>query len=99
MRIELFNEKIFLWIWRTESMTTVYNATFIKKDGNERNMSFVKLNDLPRAFLDDKIKGARKNNLVEGQEVVWDVEKSAFRIFNWSTLVGEPTLVETKIGV
>ena len=81
-------------------MTTVYNATFVKKDGSERNMTFVKLNDLPKEFLDDKIKGVeRKNSLTEGQEVVWDVDRSGFRVFNWNTLVGEPTLVETKTGV
>ena len=80
-------------------MTTVYNATFVKKDGDERNMSFVKLNDLPKGFLDDKIKGSRENKLAEGQEVVWDVENSGFRVFNWNTIVGEPTLVETKTGV
>ena len=53
-------------------------------------MNFVRLNDLPEAFLSGKIKGTGKQRtLNEGQEVVWDLDNNGFRVFNWKTIVGE----------
>ncbi len=53
-------------------------------------MKFIKLNDLPNNFLDGKIKNKDKQKaLTEGHEVVWDIDKNSFRIFNWNTIVGE----------
>ena len=66
-----------------------YKATFIKKDGEERNMTFVKIPDLPRDFLETKIKGTGKNHPFNGKmELVWEVN-NGFRVFNWETVVGE----------
>ena len=71
-------------------MVTYYTATFVKTNGENREMKFVKLNDLPNNFLDGKIKNKDKQRaLTEGHEVVWDIDKNGFRIFNWNTIVGE----------
>lgn len=71
-------------------MVTYYRATFVKTNGENREMKFIKLNDLPNNFLDGKIKNKDKQKaLTEGHEVVWDIDKNGFRIFNWNTIVGE----------
>ncbi len=69
---------------------TSYTATFVKSNGDNRQMNFVRLNDLPETFLSGKIKGnGTQRTLNEGQEVVWDLDNSGFRVFNWKTIVGE----------
>ena len=69
---------------------TAYRATFTKASGDSREMNFVRLNDLPESFLNGKIKGSGgQRNLNEGQEIVWDLDNSGFRVFNWKTIVGE----------
>jgi len=71
-------------------MVTYYRATFVKANGDNREMKFIKLNDLPNNFLDGRIKNKDKQRaLGEGHEVVWDIDKNGFRIFNWNTIVGE----------
>jgi hypothetical protein len=71
---------------------TAYTATYTKTNGDSRKMNFVRLNDLPKTFLHGKIKGTGKERtLNEGQEVVWDLDNSGFRVFNWKTVVGEAT--------
>ena len=71
-------------------MVTYYRATFVKTNGENREMKFIKLNDLPNNFLDGKIKNKDKQKaLTEGHEVVWDIDKNGFRIFNWNTIVGD----------
>ena len=72
-------------------MITYYSATFVKANGENREMKFIKLNDLPNNFLDDKIKDREsQKTLTGGHEVVWDIDKNGFRIFNWNTIVGTP---------
>ena len=69
---------------------TSYTATFVKSNGDNRQMNFVRLNDLPETFLSGKIKGnGAQRTLNEGQEVVWDLDNNGFRVFNWKTIVGE----------
>lgn len=73
-----------------------YTGTFIKKDGTERTMTFIKVEDLPTEILDLKLKNTgRKAKLAEGSKVVYDVKANEFRIFNYNTLVGE--LTESKV--
>ena len=73
-------------------MVTAYNAVYVKNSGENREMNFIRLNDLPETFLNGKIKGTGKERtLSEGQEVVWDLDNSGFRVFNWKTVVGEAT--------
>jgi len=73
-------------------VVTAYNAVYVKSSGENREMNFIRLNDLPETFLNGKIKGTGKERtLSEGQEVVWDLDNSGFRVFNWKTVVGEAT--------
>lgn len=66
-----------------------YHATYVKKNGDVRNMHFAKLKDLPNQFVSDKIKGGnQQHNLEEGMELVWDLQNKGFRIFNWNTVEG-----------
>ena len=62
----------------------------MKKDGSLRTMRFVRVSDLPEDFLSSQLKGTGKpRQLVEGSQLVWDLDKQAFRIFNQKTIVGE----------
>jgi hypothetical protein len=68
----------------------VYKGTFTKKDGSKRTMKFIKTKDLPKDFLSAKLKGTGKqNDLGESKELVWDIDNSNFRIYNYATTVGE----------
>jgi len=74
---------------RKSKIITTEVRSFIKKNGDEREMHFVKLEHLPEEFLKEQLKGSSKErNLEEGLEVVWDLEKRGFRIFNWNTDMG-----------
>ncbi len=68
----------------------VYQGTFVKKDGSQRTMKFIKTKDLPNEFLSAKLKGTGKqNNLGESKELVWDLDNQGFRVFNYETVVGK----------
>lgn len=65
-------------------------GTYTKKDGSLRTMRFVKITELSEDFLSSQLKGTgKKRNLVEGHQLVWDLDKKAFRIFNQKTVIGE----------
>lgn len=67
-----------------------YKGTFTKKDGTLRTMKFVRLSDLPQGFLNEHIKGTGpKKNPNPSLEVVWDLGKVSFRVFNWANVVGD----------
>ena len=63
--------------------------TFLKKNGESREMHFIKLDDLPEEFLKKQLKGSNKERkLAEGLELVWDLDNKGFRVFNWNTHTG-----------
>ena len=65
-----------------------YKGTFIKKNGERRAMRFVKLGDLPSNFVDSRFKGTGKRMvLTEGSELVWDIDESDFRVFNYKMAI------------
>ncbi len=65
-------------------------GTFIKANGEERQMNFVQLKNLPQDFIDKNTLGTgTAPNLSEGLELVWDLDVSGFRVFNWNTAVGD----------
>lgn len=76
-----------------------YQAAFIKQDGALRTMRFVKIQDLPSDFLKEVLKGGSSHNLSENLERVWDLDKKAFRTFNWEKKVGKVTEFETEESV
>ena len=80
-------------------MVKSYNATYVKSSGENREMNFIRLNDLPETFLYGKIMGnGKERTLNEGQEVVWDLDNSGFRVFNWKTVVGEATTTDRELN-
>ncbi len=81
-------------------MLRAFKGSFKKKNGDSRNMNFVKLQDLPEAFLNSKVKdGSKKRELTNGMELVWDLDQESFRIFNHNTVVGYITEYEFKGGL
>jgi hypothetical protein len=72
-----------------------YEGIFIKKDGSERKMRFCKVPEMPQIFLESKVKNARVSyRLSPGRELVWDLDKKNFRVFNYNALIGPITVVE-----
>jgi len=66
-----------------------FEGKFVKKNGDQRIMQFVKLDDLPEEFLDSKIKSRNGERKLSGtSEMVWEL-KTGFRVFNWKTVIGE----------
>jgi len=63
----------------------VFEGTSKKKDGTKRKMKFVRLHDMP------KMAGKPTSQVPEGSELVWDVEKNGYRVFNWRSVVGRVT--------
>ena len=60
-------------------------------------MRFVRVEDLPKKFLAGKIKNTGKSSaLKESKELVWDLDKNNFRIFDWGTAIGEPLCEAAK---
>jgi hypothetical protein len=69
---------------------TAYEATFLKKDGSERHIRFVRTDEMPENWLAQHIKGTgKKRSLKENVELVWDIDKEGFRVFNWNTVRGD----------
>ena len=74
-----------------------YHGTFRKKNGESRQMRFVKLSDLPEAVLSNVVKGTgRTTNLAEGMELVWDLDTHGFRMFNWKTVLDDVAEIEVE---
>lgn len=70
-------------------MIKVFTGTFQKKNSDTRNMTFVRLEDLPKDFLNSKVKNENSSRtLPEGLELVWDIESVGFRTFNWDAALG-----------
>lgn len=79
----------------------VYSATFVKKSGESRLMTFIKPDDFTSDFI-DKYLGQyspkeQKRVLSEGMETVFDLDSKAFRTFNWNTVVGQATIEEKEV--
>ena len=77
-----------------------FKGKFVKKNGDQRSMTFVKLSDLPKEILMEQVSGTgQKRQLQENMELVFDVEKQGLRVFNWetATYTEEVFLDESKI--
>jgi len=62
-----------------------FDGTFVKKNGDERNMRFVKMDDLSDSFKITTLKGGAQRKLSPDFEVVWDLDAKGYRTYNWST--------------
>jgi len=67
---------------------------FQKANGDMRAMKFVRMEDLPQEFLNNRLRGGKEKKLSEGREVVWDLDVKDFRVFNWNTVQGEVSQIE-----
>jgi len=67
----------------TNNTYATYTGTFVKQNGQARTMTFIKSSDIP-----SNVTSGQTRNLREGQEVVFDIERGGFRIFNWNTVKG-----------
>jgi len=71
-------------------MSKIYAGMFRKKNNDLRHMTFVKLDDVPDTFLETKIKDTSKDRTMPtGMELVWDLDKADFRVFNYTAQVGD----------
>ena len=71
-------------------MSKIYAGMFRKKNSEMREMTFVKLDDIPETFLETKIKSdSKERTMPKGMELVWDVDQADFRVFNYASQVGE----------
>jgi len=74
-----------------------YIGSFYKVNGRPREMTFVKLKDLPPSFLEDHIEGTGvSREYSEGMELVWDLEADNFRVFNHSRVIDKPKSVHIE---
>ena len=74
-----------------------YQGTFKKKNGEARQMRFVKLTDIPETIMSSVIKGTgRTTKLAEGMELVWDLDTHGFRMFNWKTVLDDVAEIEVE---
>ena len=64
-------------------------GAFMKVNGDEREMNFVRVTNLPEGFIEKNTAGGTAPKLSEGQEVVWDLDAAGWRVFNWNTTVGD----------
>lgn len=64
-----------------------YSAMLKKKDGTVRNMNFARLSDVQDRLPPSK--GGTAKKLQPNQEMVWDLEENNYRIFNWSSVIGD----------
>jgi len=70
-------------------MSKIYAGMFRKKNDELRHMTFIKLNDVPDTFLKTKIKDTSKDRIMpKDMELVWDLDKADFRVFNYGAQVG-----------
>ena len=69
------------------STFTQYTGTFVKRDGTQRTMNFVKVSDLPSSMA-PKSNTNRYANSNGEIEVVYDTDRGGFRTFNHGTVVG-----------
>ena len=73
-----------------------YVGTFMKKSGEVRTMTFMKVDEVPEGILPES-KGGKRPKLQEGMELVWDVESNSYRMFNYKTVVGKVEVVEVNL--
>ena len=63
----------------------VHTGTFTTLKGEKRTMSFIKMSDIPSSITNLH---SRVRKLQPGFETVYDVDKGAWRTFNYNSLIG-----------
>jgi hypothetical protein len=74
----------------------VYTGTFTTKRGVQRTMNFVRVEDLPSAITSLY---TRSRTLKPGFSTVYDVDKGAYRTFNYNTMKGGVTMSQRTVTI
>jgi hypothetical protein len=74
----------------------VYTGTFTTQKGEKRTMSFIKVTDLPTSITSV---WTRARSLKPGFETVYDIDKGAFRTFNYNSVVGPVNVLRRSITI
>jgi hypothetical protein len=76
---------------------------FVKKNGEKRTMRFVKITDMTDEQKDIlglmEEKERKVKTLAPGSETVYDVDARDFRVFNWSSVIGEVQKQELEVEI
>ena len=68
----------------------VFKGTFIKKDGSQRDMEFVKLSDIPENVQQSLFTtGKPAAQLPDTMFRVWDLSADGVRTFNTASQIGD----------
>lgn len=70
------------------ALLKIYKGTFQKRNGDLREMRFIKLDETPPQMLPKRKTDSGPKQYSHNVELVWDLEKKNFRIFNWDTVIG-----------
>lgn len=65
----------------------IYSANFVKSNGTLRKIRFARLADVQHMLPASK--GGSPKQLAAHQEMVWDLDENNYRIFNWSSTIGD----------
>lgn len=63
----------------------IFEATYRKSDGKRRKIKFARLHDLPKREVDK----SKVKQYSSGKELVWDIQKNGYRVFDWNTVIGK----------
>ncbi len=74
----------------------VYTGTFTTKRGEQRIMNFVRVEDLPSSITSLY---TRSRNLQPGFSTVYDVDKGAYRTFNYNTMIGAVSMSQRIVTI
>mgnify|MGYP003625489564 FL=1 len=74
----------------------VYSGSFVKSDGSTRSMRFIKENAVPQALRGS---GQKPQYLDSKHEVVFDLDKNGWRVFNHDTVVETPSHSREEVTI
>ncbi len=73
-------------------MTNVYHTIFTKKDGSDRSIRYIAMDDLHPDFKEQEITGTGTKRTGPRHVACWDVEANAFRTVNLDTIKQTPAV-------
>lgn len=74
----------------------VYTGSFTKKDGTVRTMRFLKENAVPQSLRGS---GQKPRYLHSKHEVVFDLDRNGWRVFNHNTVIDSPTFSKEEVTI
>jgi len=74
----------------------VYSGSFTKRDGSTRPMRFIKENAVPQTLRGS---GQKPQYLDSKHEVVYDLDKNGWRVFNHDTVIETPSHSRQEVTI